>query len=481
MTAAWMLYVLVVGTLLAVAALAVDAAMRQARRPTRFVWAAALTGCVLLALVAPREHGVALVANAAAIDGVTPLAPTSVRAGLSMVERFTRLAGAASAPAAWLLARAASTVGTRALQSVSVPLAVLWGMASVMILAVLVGVYRRVDRARGAWPLATVQGTAVRIAPEAGPAVIGLARPEIVLPRWLLARSDDDQRLVVAHEREHLAARDQWLLTGGWLVAALLPWHPAVWWMLARLRLGMELDCDARVLRRDVPRQRYGSLLIDIAGQCAGFQLGAIALADRTTHLERRLLAMKTTRSRFTIARSAGLVALAAVLVVAACESKMPTQAEVASMDVASAERSAVKTKLITEGAVPVYTVNGVITPEATAKAIPAERIATIDVKKAMESGAPIIAITLRPAEAAGRGPQRSKLMVEEGRINAKEAFRGLVILDGVKSTMEAVGALKPESIESVNVIKGAAAKVESTDPAAEFGIIKITTKKGAP
>ncbi|MFP4622689.1 MAG: M56 family metallopeptidase, partial [Gemmatimonadota bacterium] len=46
----------------------------------------------------------------------------------------------------------------------------------------------------------------VRVAPAAGPAVMGLRCPEIVVPAWLLEASPEEQRLVVLHEREHLRA-----------------------------------------------------------------------------------------------------------------------------------------------------------------------------------------------------------------------------------------------------------------------------------
>lgn len=489
MNAAWVLYVLFVGTLLAAAALAVDGAMRQAQRPTRFVWAAALAACLAFALTAPGERATAPVASALATDA-SAAAATPVSAGpTGIVAAVTRAIDDAQSLVTRSLARAAQRV-----RVISRPFAVLWGVASLVIVGLLVGVNRRLDRARRGWPLERVHGTDVRVAPQAGPAVIGLSRPEIVLPRWLLARSDEDQRLVVSHEREHLMARDQWVLTGGWLVAALLPWHPAVWWMLSRLRLAMELDCDARVLRRDVARARYGTLLIDIAGQCAGLRLGAIALADRTTHLERRLLAMTPLKSRFTPARVVALTAVAALLAVVACESRVPTQAEVTSMDAASAERSAVGVKLVAEsGTGPLFLVDGVTMPAEQAKAIPAERIATVNVTKGQGTEPSVIAITTKAAgdkgsvsrvKITGELPLIAKLVAEReasGKpLPSKEPFHGLLMIDGVKSTMAQMTALAPADIEMVNIVKGDAAKAESTDPAAAFGIIKITTKKHA-
>lgn len=490
MTAAWVLYVLFVGTLLAAAALAVDGAMRQAQRPTRFVWAAALAAYVAFALLAPGQRAAAPVASASAADANAVAATPAPAGPIWIVAVVARAIDDATSLVTQSLARAA-----RRAEALSTPFAVLWALASLAIVGLLVGVNRRLDRARRGWPLERVHGTDVRVAPQAGPAVIGLSRPEIVLPRWLLSRSDEDQRLVVSHEREHLMARDQWVLTGGWMVAALLPWHPAVWWMLARLRLAMELDCDARVLRRDVARARYGTLLIDIAGQCAGLRIGAIALADRTTHLERRLLAMSRSKSRFTPARAAGLIAVAALLAVVACESRVPTQAEVTSMDAASAERSAVRAKLVAEnGAGPVFTVDGAAMPAENAKAIPAERIASVVVAKGQGTEPSVIAITTKAAggessvermKIAGVvTPDEAKRIAEREEASAKplpskEPFHGLLMIDGVVSTA-GLTSLDPKDIEKVEILKGDAAKAESSDPAAQFGIIRITTKKHA-
>ena len=57
MTSAWTLYVLLVGTLLACAALALDGILRRTTLPTRWVWVSALAGIVCLAVIAPRSEG----------------------------------------------------------------------------------------------------------------------------------------------------------------------------------------------------------------------------------------------------------------------------------------------------------------------------------------------------------------------------------------------------------------------------------------
>ena len=494
MTAGWVLYVLFVGTLLAGAASAVDGAVRRGARATRWLWAAAMVAAVAFAIAAPRDDAPLTLPRAAVPAATAATTTPSVATAANAGDVLHALRAAVTAA----IARGVAAFDDDVVRRWRVPLAILWGFATLAIVMLLVAAHRRVDRARRGWPVERLHDTPVRVAPGVGPAVVGLSRPEIVVPRWLLARTSEEQRLVVVHEREHVAAGDQLLLTGGWLFVALLPWHPAAWYMLARLRLAIELDCDSRVLRSGVAARPYGTLLIDIAGQYAGLRLGALALADRTTHLERRLLAMKPTRSRFGIARAASLAAVAAVLVVAACESRLPTAAEVATLDAAKIEADAVQSKLIAERAPRQYIVDDVVTTAAVAKAIAADRIATINVirgdgktpdqisirtnaatskaKAEAEAEAEAIEWTSRPGEPARSAPIRKV----DGTGALKEPFRGLIVIDDVISTAADMKALDSQRIESVEVFKGGAANKWSADPAAQYGIVKITTKKHA-
>ena len=54
MSAAWLAYVALVSLLVTVAALALDGAARRMRRPTRWIWAAALGAIMASGAIAPR-------------------------------------------------------------------------------------------------------------------------------------------------------------------------------------------------------------------------------------------------------------------------------------------------------------------------------------------------------------------------------------------------------------------------------------------
>ena len=237
----------------------------------------------------------------------------------------------------------------------------------------------RAARLRRRWPLHLLHGVAARVAPATGPAVLGLARPEIVVPRSLLERSDDEQRLILAHEREHVRARDHLLLAAGWLVVIVLPWHPAVWYILGRLRLAIELDCDARVLRAGASPRKYGTLLIEVATRGGGSRIGALALADGPSQLERRIRAMNGSKKRHRAVSATVACAVGAALVLVACEAKIPTVAEIEQMDVASAQRSVLRTP---SGDRTDVFINGVLASAEEAGALEARKIGSITLVK---------------------------------------------------------------------------------------------------
>ena len=475
MNAAWVVYVLLVGAILAVAANMLEAAARRIRISTRWVWVAALTGLVALSVSAPlRTPPVA-----PPVEQVAPLVTTSSPADATpstfSVQRFR-------SELASLEGRAAQAVAGMIPVTVVPTFVVVWLVASGFVALLIVVINVVMLRRRAHWPLAELHGATVRITPDVGPAVIGFAAPEIVVPGWLLQRTDDEQRLAVAHEREHLAARDHVLLAGGWIAAALLPWHPAVWWMLARLRLAIELDCDARVLSRGVAPRPYGQLLIDIADHASGQRATALALADRTSHLERRLLAMKNSRTRLGRTRAAllGVTGMLAILV--ACEAKMPTSAEIENANVATLEKQALDAKVVAEraGMKTAYVVDGKPVTATEAHAIKANEIATVNITKGDAGNKVLIATRKAPANEAEIVQGRRLAEVGSLKVRSTEPFNGIILIDGVRATESDLVKIKlsPDRIQSVEVMKGNAAVQAFPDSAAANGVISIRTKQ---
>ncbi|HEY5219007.1 MAG TPA: M56 family metallopeptidase, partial [Gemmatimonadaceae bacterium] len=94
-----------------------------------------------------------------------------------------------------------------------------------------------------------------------------------------------------------------------------------------RLRLAVEMDCDARVLARHAEHDRYGRLLITIAQRQSNLPSAlAPTLSEPVSHLERRIRAMTSNSWRFARVRAAGFMLVGAAAIVAACAVHTPDQ-----------------------------------------------------------------------------------------------------------------------------------------------------------
>ncbi|MFY7921939.1 MAG: M56 family metallopeptidase [Gemmatimonas sp.] len=324
----------------------------------------------------------------------------------------------------------------------------------------------------------SIDATTVHVSPSFGPAVFGTRDPRVVVPRWMLDRSADEIRLVLQHEQAHIAARDPLLLLSGCLALALLPWNPFAWFMLSRLRLAIELDCDARVLAAGASTRRYGALLIDLSAASAPLPAltGAPAFSHRASHLERRIRTMTTRPGSFRTSRQLFAGVLATCTLLAACGAELPTSAELEGMDVAAAQRRLAR--LSATAAATEFVVDGKASTEIAAQSIAAERIASIDIRKKSRE-ANVISITTRPSLGS---VEKTKPIGTNGEgtisVRAKSGtFDGLILLDNVRITPAEMNKLSPNKVESVVIIKGGDVEALYGTKGSE-GVIKITTKK---
>lgn len=125
----------------------------------------------------------------------------------------------------------------------------LWGMVGV---------------SRLAWLFPKRSGPVI-VHPTLGPATIGLLRTRVVIPNWVLALPEAERRDVLRHEFEHKRAHDTQLLFLASLTVVMTPWNVALWWLLRRLSLAVEVDCDNRVLAGRADAASYGELLLKVA------------------------------------------------------------------------------------------------------------------------------------------------------------------------------------------------------------------------
>jgi bla regulator protein blaR1 len=447
---AWMLWAVALTLVLALAGAGAERALRPLGFPVRWGWLSMtlLAGGLLLAAWLPGKGEAAGGRVLLPPPGVTPDGAAAV-GGAGAI-----LPGIPFQPMS-LVAEGALRL-TEGLPSWSgTAVAVLWALASLAMASVLISGHLRLHRHRRRWERARVQGRPVLLSPAMGPAVVGIRNPQIVIPRGLLELPDPEMQLILLHEESHAASRDTLILAAGLVPAVLFPWNPALWWMLSRLRRGVELDCDRRILRTGVPPARYARLLLTVATRGSGAPegrrkrlpipaLASPALVESTSLLERRIRNMKTHtkptgRASGLITRTsslaAGLVALA--LVVVACESEPPTVVDLGPPSLVGAPGLVDAPGLEDGGA-------------AAGQEVGAQR-------RVGE-----ILIDPRPSALAQAGPQP------------------LIFVDGVRTDPAFQGGLaefSPEAIERIEVLKGSAAQA-LFGPEASGGVIQIFMKE---
>lgn len=495
MTSAWLLYGIVVGVLVALGARGAQAVGRLAGFPVRWTWAGAIVLTLVLSGLAPYRTSTS--ADNDLIVGPDASSTSDAQTGARGLSRAT-LPGVVEGAGRGLIdsiETAIAGVQDRLPQSVERYLIAIWLLVSSLLALGMITIHIRLRKARRHWPTTFLRGVQVRIAPEVGPAVIGLTRPDIIVPRWLLDRDQEEQQLVLAHEVEHLHSRDHLLLAAACAAVVLVPWNPAVWCMLAQLRLSVELDCDARVLRRGVAPRRYGALLIDLAEHYSGFRLGAATLAE-SSHLSQRLNAMKPDIPSFARTRGIviGVLAFSAVLI--ACETSMPTSTQMSSAGRPPAPPNRFSQASDSDA---VFMVDGAVVPAAVARAVPQPQILQLDILQ--KSGKkPQVHILTRTAAEAVHAPDTVAVNVasaaaslHEDRSTAKQrdpwqnhhvmdpkaVFPGLMLIDGVRVDRPVVDALSPGNVAGFELMKGSAAAVARyNDPLAADGVMAITTRR---
>ncbi|MGH7469681.1 MAG: TonB family protein [Longimicrobiales bacterium] len=296
---AWILYSLLVATLMTVGAHAADRVLRLQGLPTRWIWVLSLVASLLIPAVWPQLPRSLSVAPA----------PTLIPSTFSVeLDAITSVADAAPF---W-----------------TVPRFVLAGWLALSVILLSYGVYAvvRLRAARTQWRAGEVSGEEVLISENVGPAVVGLVEPVVVVPEWIESLSSAEQRLVLAHERAHISARDPWLIVFSQLLPALMPWNVPVWWQARRLREALELDCDARVLAGVTTPHRYAELLLCVGQRTSGLPLAVAALSESRSLLEKRIRRMFERRPRHRLLHATGWATMAGVAVLAAFRAPLPGQ-----------------------------------------------------------------------------------------------------------------------------------------------------------
>jgi beta-lactamase regulating signal transducer with metallopeptidase domain/tetratricopeptide (TPR) repeat protein len=308
------------GTLLALALKAVLTAMRRQRAALRY-WTAAATLLLLivvpvLTFLMPREAP-APIRSQASQAGIGPainLYPTPPEANVDGATA-TFIPPAATSPnhsdsAIWSPDRMRE-LPARLPEALLSWIAAFWILGFVVMgIRVLGGVIQANRLKKGARAfndgddirLPDVEaGTAGRVrllesARIAVPTVIGWLRPAVIFPAGVAMQSSHLQALL-AHELEHVRRRDYLVNLLQTAVEALLFFHPAVWWVAARMRLERECCCDDAAVKSCGDLRVYLRALSEAEHRRSDTRLALALSGTSLLHRIGRLTEMRSIKS----------------------------------------------------------------------------------------------------------------------------------------------------------------------------------------
>ncbi len=150
---------------------------------------------------------------------------------------------------------------------------------------------------------------------DIGPAVVGALSPKVVLPADFAERYNAaERRLILEHERMHIARHDPFMNLLVALIRSALWFHPLVHIAAQSFRLDQELACDAAVLKgRSREIATYAQAILKTHIGPLELPAGCRWESHSTKSLKRRISMLKfVTPSR--VRRVLGLVAMSTVV-----------------------------------------------------------------------------------------------------------------------------------------------------------------------
>ncbi len=128
--------------------------------------------------------------------------------------------------------------------------------------------------------------------------LLGFVHPVVLLPAEMDEDANDGEvGHVLRHELAHVDRRDDWGNLAQQLIQTALFFHPAVWWICAKLSLEREIACDDYVLAAgDRPRD-YALTLANVAGRMRRCRhLLAPGVFNHNSQLQQRITMILNTR-----------------------------------------------------------------------------------------------------------------------------------------------------------------------------------------
>lgn len=113
------------------------------------------------------------------------------------------------------------------------------------------------------------------------PGLFGIVRPVLIVPAGICKNLTPEQfESILTHELCHLRYRDNFWAAIHMLVEALFWFHPAVWWIGARLIEERERACDEAVLSQGSRREIYAESILNV---CKFYMESPLACAAGVT------------------------------------------------------------------------------------------------------------------------------------------------------------------------------------------------------
>ncbi len=163
----------------------------------------------------------------------------------------------------------------------------------------------------------------VQIQPELGsPALAGIFRPRILLPRYAGRMQPDTLRYVLLHEMGHYKRKDLWVNELLLVLRCVYWFNPLLWVLLRAMREDMEVLNDSYVLRQIGPEEEkpYAKSLVEVLGRAQELPLAPrlVTMTDGAKNVERRISMIKTKTffQKHKMALGAGCLVLAGMLAV---------------------------------------------------------------------------------------------------------------------------------------------------------------------